>query len=766
MYSNYSKGREVSWVARALSVGMAVCAIVAVCLTCLAESESPPASDKPKEPVKIEAMDMMSFDAVSDIIVLSGKVKVAYMGDNIKADKLTIRGKSDIEAEGNVVLARDNQELTGAALVYSLKTREGRLSDVKAKVTGEGVKGFVFLRSEQLTGSSEHYSLNSGSLTTCNLEYPHYHVEAKSIEVWPGDRIVVRGLSYHEGRLRILYLPYFVFPLKKENTLALPQVGYGQREGIYVKLSYNYYLSEKSNGLLHLDLYQKLGIGGGVDHNFKVNALKSDGTASIYALGNKSTGHTDVFADLKYRQPLFRDWNSEFRFQQASTMAVPQGVERLERSGLASLTKKSDVYTGEFQANYRQVDELAREQTIAAKTRQLYKLNETLTASIDADYAEKSASDALMKSVLTYKAEIKDVKPGRTISLVAQEALNPDRLQTEVTPSWMSVAKLPEISVQYTDLLSSRREGKPEWAKLPKVMFNASAGSYRERVPNPGVPNGETSVEGQRLDAQVGFKGHTIELSKSTSLELTALGRASAYATGDERLAFVTGAAVKQALTPELNARLAYQYEDFWGLTPFRFDVVPKSQYLSGSLDYKGPKASASVGTSYNIESPAAPWGDITASASVNPTEKVSVSGDVRYSASLSEFKTASAKVKYSPTSLVTVDGSAKYDFTKGNFDSFSGKAEVKIPLDVEKGYDLKLGYDGLWDNTTQQFTRNDISLGYHMHCRELRLSYRQSTGQVWLEYRIDAFPGTDVKVGAGQGTGLMLDVEGLDLLE
>jgi hypothetical protein len=124
-----------------------------------------------------------------------------------------------------------------------------------------------------------------------------------------------------------------------------------------------------------------------------------------------------------------------------------------------------------------------------------------------------------------------------------------------------------------------------------------------------------------------------------------------------------------------------------------------------------------------------------------------------------SAWRTASAAVKLKPSDSVKVDSSMRYNFDTQKFEVFSGTADLSLPGNI------KLGYEGQWDNTLQVFTKNDISLGYHQHCRTFKLVYRQSSKSFWLEYQLDAFPGNDVTVGASGSSGLILDVNGLDNL-
>ena len=49
------------------------------------------------------------------------------------------------------------------------------------------------------------------------------------------DRIVLRSVSYYEGNVKLVSLPRLTIPLKDDERLELPKIGYGAVEGWHVK---------------------------------------------------------------------------------------------------------------------------------------------------------------------------------------------------------------------------------------------------------------------------------------------------------------------------------------------------------------------------------------------------------------------------------------------------------------------------------------------------------------------------------------------------
>src|SRR5690606_16792247 len=75
-------------------------------------------------------------------------------------------------------------------------------------------------------------------------------------------------------------------------------------------------------------------------------------------------------------------------------------------------------------------------------------------------------------------------------------------------------------------------------------------------------------------------------------------------------------------------------------------------------------------------------------------------------------------------------------------------------------------GVTAIYDVTKMTFSRNHLYVAHDADCRAIRLRWDQATGEVWLEYRITAFPARRGAVGTGEDTRLLFDADVLsDLL-
>ncbi|MCX6833987.1 MAG: putative LPS assembly protein LptD [candidate division Zixibacteria bacterium] len=124
-------------------------------------------------------------------------------GDNDFARKLQ---PNDVP----VVLRDREQQLYGDYLEYSLDTEKGRI--VKSKSDYE--TGFFY--GEKLHRQHKDiFYLQNGRYTTCNATEPHFHFSSDNLKLIEGKRLIARPVILNVGRLPILAIPFYVFPLEK-----------------------------------------------------------------------------------------------------------------------------------------------------------------------------------------------------------------------------------------------------------------------------------------------------------------------------------------------------------------------------------------------------------------------------------------------------------------------------------------------------------------------------------------------------------------------
>jgi len=229
-----------------------------------------------------------------DLIIAKEGVDLKYQDIEIKADNLKINLTTHIVfASGEVLFKQDETETKCEELTYNWETKKIILLRLRGELTGEGIKGKVYYQGEKMENFPETVEIAGGSFTTCELEEPHYHIVAKEMIIYPKDKIIARNISWYEGKIKIITLPYFlIFLDRKTQQPILPKIGQNSADGWFIKTNFNYYIDEKSYGTLYIDWLEKKGIGTGVEHTLEIGDTNNPGetTFYLYQIKDKNTG--------------------------------------------------------------------------------------------------------------------------------------------------------------------------------------------------------------------------------------------------------------------------------------------------------------------------------------------------------------------------------------------------------------------------------------------------------------------------------------------
>jgi len=248
-----------------------------------------PSSYSQQNSILLEAKKLTYLESPS-LIIAEGKVEVLFEDIIIKAEKIKINlDTAYVRTSGKVQLNFDSCKVGGKDLTFSLEEREGFIKDLQAK------QKEITLQSKKAQLSSEKIDLVEGEFTTCNLPSPHYHIRAKTIEFYPGEKIVIKNATFFVGSIPLFWAPSYTYYLTKKNKFLLPRPGYSEKTGWFIRTSYLFYPLEDTEGTLHLDYYQKKGWAGGLDIFYL-----SRGSMNIYYIKEKDTQASRGVAKIQY----------------------------------------------------------------------------------------------------------------------------------------------------------------------------------------------------------------------------------------------------------------------------------------------------------------------------------------------------------------------------------------------------------------------------------------------------------------------------------
>jgi lipopolysaccharide assembly outer membrane protein LptD (OstA) len=142
-------------------------------------------------------------------VVEAFSAEVETTGDSLIDDPHALKYR----LQPNVIpvqLEDGQQVLLGDYLEYSIDTKKGRIVQSKSDYD----KGFYY--GERFYKEQENVFYGcQGRFTTCDSANPHWHFKSSDIKLIEGEKLIARPVVFYLGRLPMLALPYYVFPLKK-----------------------------------------------------------------------------------------------------------------------------------------------------------------------------------------------------------------------------------------------------------------------------------------------------------------------------------------------------------------------------------------------------------------------------------------------------------------------------------------------------------------------------------------------------------------------
>jgi LPS-assembly protein len=216
-----------------------------------------------EQPVVVNG-DTVEYSTDNREVIASGHVEVLYKGTKLTCDKLTVNMQSkDAVAEGNARVEDDRGIIVGEKINYNFETKKGAIADAQFRSSPYFGKAREFQRVDE----TEFLGTNA-SMTTCSYDHPHYHMGAKKIDVFPGDKLRTKGDTFYLGDVPLFYLPYFNRSLKDPSIHVQVNPGKDGDWGPYLLTATRYNLTDYASGRIYFDYREKLGTAEGFGLNY------------------------------------------------------------------------------------------------------------------------------------------------------------------------------------------------------------------------------------------------------------------------------------------------------------------------------------------------------------------------------------------------------------------------------------------------------------------------------------------------------------------
>ena len=651
--------------------------------------------------------DYISYEKIEeeDLVIAKGGALLKYQDIEVKADYLKINLTTHLLfASDKVLFKQDKTETYCEELSYNWKTKKIILLKLKAKLTGEGIKGKIYYQGEKMENFPETVELTEGSFTTCELKEPHYHIIAKEMIIYPKDKIIARNISWYEGKTKIITLPYFLIFLDRKTQLPiLPKIGQNSTEGWFIKTNFNYYIDEKSYGTLYIDWLEKKGIGTGIEHTWEIGDENNVGETSLYLyqIKEKSTGNFNLTGKIKYSQEFENNIKTQVTLDYSGSKA--EGGELLSNNLKSQFTldKLGEKYTLKITGKYDFSGTGLGQEDLSIngniKLNYNYTFNDNLNSALSLIFTDKNpANQEVADLELTPKWELKYKGEGYTLNLITEKRF--DLEGDSYTGETLSkiIDRLPEFVYKKSSALISD-------TKI-SYSIDASVAHFYEAATEEDSWRGEYIVNLNR----------PFNLSKNITLTPSGIFQQDVYLTGEAR--YLVGGNIDLKASSDNNfisSTLSYNYNKSVGPTPFNFDYIsPLTETISGKL-------------------------------TLTPSEKIKLDLSTNYNFVTENFGNLVARLEYNPKDDWKMNFSSSY-----NLNSMEWTKQINSQLDLQLTNDWRIKYKGIIDLDGFKLTNSIVGITRDLHCREITINYKQATKSFWVEFYIKAFPTEKITLG------------------
>lgn len=290
-------------------------------------------------PIEINSEDAHAEEGVA---IAEGNVVIRYGEILIYCDYAQYNQDTrDILVQGNVRLYRNGQLFTGERALYNLETKRLNAADFR----GDFIP-FRFAGQSLSTLGSNAYLIKDGIFTTSDSSKPDYHIKAKTIRVYPNDRIIFSDVTLYIGRTPIFWFPYVFQSLNKEQGFTLTP-GYTSKWGAYLLGQYTFPIGEGWSAKLRLDLLADRGVAGGLESDWKNGKANRDwGRFRFYAIDDQKPGTNKTGLD---REEID---NGRYRLSLQARQYLTEDIyATIDINKLSDARFLEDFAEGEFRRN-------------------------------------------------------------------------------------------------------------------------------------------------------------------------------------------------------------------------------------------------------------------------------------------------------------------------------------------------------------------------------------------------------------------------------
>ena len=302
--------------------------------------------------LKYFAQDSIIYDLNNNKVFLYKNAEVNYNKTQLNASFISIDFNNNIlyaigtsDTLGNYVdppvLTENNKIYKADTIIYNYKTKKAKITKLLTEDDGGYLHGKEIKKEDE-----KIYYLKNGKYTTCELEKPHFFINAKKLKLIAGEKIITGPANLILGNLPTpLIIPFGIFPINNERSsgIIMPTYGESTTLGYHLRdLGYHLSINEYFNLSLYGDIYTKGSWRIAASSMYK-KRYKFDGSIKInYATTKISTPNMPNYS-------LSKDFKIRWQHKQD-----PKSHPNQQFSALVNLASSTYNRNNSYNADYLQ----------------------------------------------------------------------------------------------------------------------------------------------------------------------------------------------------------------------------------------------------------------------------------------------------------------------------------------------------------------------------------------------------------------------------
>ncbi len=607
------------------------------CFFCVLFTDSVAQTPKP-DAVFIQAEQV---ERRGGLTVATGNVTLELDGLRLDCQRMVYDPELGIvTAERECLFSWGDSFAASETLVLDVNRKSAVLTQAAGKSDGlafgdRAFEGSLYFWADTLFYTKDEVKLERAVLTTCDVESNdlHYKINSELVTLYPGKEVVASNTSVSIHDLQLYTVPTVVVPLDRDRSRRqsyFPTVGYNNLDGAFLRNAFNYSFNEGNYGNVNLDVYQRSGLGYGVEHFFD---LGEAGGGNIYYYTQQGQQAERNRFELRA--------NGNFKIDEYTRLGVSYNASQFEQSSQVNPLNVSSVVN-------------------------LSRSTERSALQLGANFSRSGENDNRSYRFY-YDLELSD-----RWSLLTRADLSHSSNDITQTNRYHYLGSLRHRGDLFEGDLSYERSGGQKTYYLNRQP-ELNLRSYPFKVgPVPftvatsvGILEESPSLfqtERARFDLQV--PEQTIETAFG-NFHLGAGARQQIYGSGQEQYVLGSRLGWTHDIAEHMLVRFDYNWQDSQGYTPFQNDLAFGYQVLSGGVELYSDdlfRVSATGAYDLNYDQPY----DMITRLHVSPSPGWEFTASANLDPNTGNWRSFDSGVKAKLTPGLSINHWSLYDLTNG----------------------------------------------------------------------------------------------------